>query len=97
MFVIAFSSARPCQATSFPPSPLLQLLAGLVKHSNNSSTATYKPVLSRRFGSVLLGNYRVNLELDDDLRLVTFKFCVENAVGLLQQVCAAESFRSTRS
>lgn len=46
----------------------------------------YQPLLSRRYGFLLLGRYRLELEVDEKLRLVTFKFYVENAVGLLQQV-----------
>lgn len=35
---------------------------------------------------MLLGRYVVELELDRDARLLKFKFYVENAVSLLQQV-----------
>jgi hypothetical protein len=61
-------------------------LAGLVKLGNSSRTSTYEPLLSRRYGYILLGRYVVELELHETLRLVQFKFYVENAVGLLQQV-----------
>ena len=64
----------------------LQLLAGLAKLGNSSRTSTYEPLLSRRYGYILLGRYVVELELSETLRLVTFKFYVENAVSLLQQV-----------
>jgi hypothetical protein len=69
-----------------PPIPPSQLLAGLVKLGNSSRTSTYEPLLSRRYGYILLGRYVVELELSETLRLVTFKFYVENAVNLLQQV-----------
>jgi hypothetical protein len=62
------------------------LLAGLVNLGNSSRTNTYEPLLSRRYGFILLGRYVVELEPNETLRLVTFKFYVENAVGLLQQV-----------
>jgi len=65
---------------------LSQLLAGLVKLGNSSRASTYEPLLSRRYGYVLLGRYVVELELNEVLRLVTSKFYMENAVGLLQQV-----------
>ena len=65
---------------------LLKTIASLVKLGNSSRTSTYEPLLSRRYGYILLGRYVVELELSKTLRLVAFKFYVESAVGLLQQV-----------
>jgi hypothetical protein len=70
-------------------------LAGLVKLGNSSRTSTYEPLLSRRYGYILLGRYVVELELHKTLRLVTFKFFVENAVGLLQQVRSGHVLKRT--
>lgn len=95
MALLPLSDCRLCfhprLTVSFHPiTPLLlQLLAGLVKHGNDSRMTAYQPLLSRRYGFLLLGQYRLEMELDEELRLVTFKFYVENAVGILQQVSGA--------
>jgi hypothetical protein len=80
------SSAFPLKQHTDSPIPLPQLLAGLVELGNSSRTSTYEPLLSRRYGYILLGRYVVELGLSETLQLVTFKFYVENALSLMQQV-----------
>lgn len=49
-----------------------QVLAGLVRLSNNSRMTSHESLLSRNYGYVLLGRYVVELEMNLDLRVITF-------------------------
>ncbi len=64
----------------------------MVKLSFGSRLASYEPVMSRCFASLMLGRFSVELQVDDSSSTICVKLYVANAVMLVQQVvCGHES------